>query len=410
MKNNGTTWDEFEVIVIGAGIAGCTIAGELFRNGFQVGLIEEGSTIAQGTSSHARALAHPQIGKKLNKLMRFTKIANEIAHSKWYSSQLFRGAFEPRTDLQELRQKEIKELCDAMQYSTEAIRLLSREEAEQKVNVRSAGIWYETAAVYSLPKICQTEIQGMLDHQLLLNTKVTHIDFENDRWHIYSENSSRIASAKMIILAGGIKTQKFLKEASIELTLRPVRGQLTQFHIQQDSPLVAKLPKKVIRGDGYCLPAKQSNDQHWVWELGSSYDEDQDDLNPWQESNLNNAIKGLNLIGCEHSLINELIPHASFVGIRSASKDRLPLIGPIHGHKGLLIACAYGSRGVLWSALGASLMRAYVEAFLAGEDRLRAGFLAGASFALEEEIAASVSPSRFLATRASNSKPIFPVS
>jgi len=242
----------------------------------------------------------------------------------------------------------------------------------------------------------------------LLNTKVVEIKFLDECWHAYSDEKNLIASAKMLILASGISTKKFLERALIDITLRPVRGQLTQFRIQQNSPLVENLPKTVVRGDGYCLPAKHCDDQNWLWEIGSSYDEDQDDLQTWQESNINNAIKGLNLIGCEQSLINELTPINSFVGIRSASKDRLPLIGHVPGHKGLLIACAYGSRGVLWSALGSSLIGAYVAAFLAGADRLRTGFLAGASFAFEEEVAVSVSPSRFLATRASNSNPIFP--
>jgi len=152
------------------------------------------------------------------------------------------------------------------------------------------------------------------------------------------------------------------------------------------------------------------NDQNWIWEVGSTYDEDQDDLQTRSESDFENAIKGLTLIGCEHLQTNDLKTNKTFIGVRSASKDRLPLIGPIIGHTGLFIACAYGSRGVLWSALGSELISAYVEAFLAGEVRLRAGFLTGASEELSEEVATSVSPSRFLATRASNSKPIFPVS
>ena len=110
----------------------------------------------------------------------------------------------------------------------------------------------------------------------------------------------------------------------------------------------------------------------------------------------------------------ELISYESFVGVRSASKDRLPLIGPIPNEDGLFIATGYGSRGVIWSALGSRLIFAYVAAFLADEARLRTGFLAGASPELESELASSVSPARFLAgalaKRTSNSKPILPVS
>jgi tRNA 5-methylaminomethyl-2-thiouridine biosynthesis bifunctional protein len=342
--------------------------------------------------------------------MRFTKIANQIANEKWKSAQIFKGAFEPRSDFDEERINQINELIIEMGYGENVISTLTKEEALQKINLERPGIWFQTAAIYSLPKICQNETKYLSEHDILCNTTVRQIkNFEN-LWHIYDGNNQLLAKSKSIVLSGGIKTKELLKYANIDLTLRPVRGQLTQFLIKQDSDLSKKLPKTVLRGDGYCLPAFKMNDQNWIWEVGSTYDEDQDDLQTRSESDFENAIKGLTLIGCEHLQTNDLKTNKTFIGVRSASKDRLPLIGPIIGHTGLFIACAYGSRGVLWSALGSELISAYVEAFLAGEVRLRAGFLTGASEELSEEVATSVSPSRFLATRASNSKPIFPVS
>ena len=410
MKINHAVGNEYDVIVIGAGVAGCTIAGELKRKAYKVALIEANSSIAQETSSHETALAHPQIGKKINKLMRFTKIANQIANEKWQSAQLYKGAFEPRSDFDIERINHINELLIEMKYEENAISTLTKEEAQKKVNLDRPGIWYETAAIYSLPKICQIETKVLLDHDVFFNTVVHKIKYLENRWHLYDSNNELIASSKAIVLSGGIKTKELLKDCNIDLTLRPVRGQLTQFLIHQDSELSKKLPKTVLRGDGYCLPAYKINDQNWLWEVGSSYDEDQDDLQTRDDSDSENAKRALALIGCEYLQTNELKTNKTFVGVRSASKDRLPLIGPILGHHGLFIACAYGSRGVLWSALGAELISAYVEAFLAGEVRLRVGFLTGASDALSVEVATSVSPSRFLATRASNSKPIFPVS
>ena len=51
MKINHAVGNEYEVIVIGAGVAGCTIAGELKRKAYKVALIEANSSIAQETSS-----------------------------------------------------------------------------------------------------------------------------------------------------------------------------------------------------------------------------------------------------------------------------------------------------------------------------------------------------------------------
>ena len=112
------------------------------------------------------------------------------------------------------------------------------------------------------------------------------------------------------------------------------------------------------------------------------------------------------------------IEHSHFIGVRCASKDRLPLIGPISRYPGLYLATAYGSRGLIWATLGAELIKRYLDCFFAADDFFAAGFLAGALdeedvSSVEEEIAGSVDPARFLAGtlvagRASNSKPTFP--
>jgi hypothetical protein len=63
--------------------------------------------------------------------------------------------------------KRIQVISNAMQYTNNVIKLLSAEEA---LRIRSMsvlqGFGMKTAAVYSLPKICQFETQGMLEHQL----------------------------------------------------------------------------------------------------------------------------------------------------------------------------------------------------------------------------------------------------
>ena len=412
MKNKNTLNTHHQVIVVGAGIAGCTIAGELCRAGLSVGIVDQQSGPARETSAHETALAHPQVGKKISKLQRFTQLANQISNEKWRNAQLFRNAFEPIQDLDEIGTSQLKELIHEMQYDEQTLKVISENEAKLKAHVGYPGIWYETAAIYSLPQICQQEIAFLNKEGQYWGYNITKISYFAKTWWAYSEDDVLICSAPMIVLANGLGVQKLLKSLQIDLPVRPVRGQLSKFFIRKDSELVPYLPTTALRGDGYCLPAQSTSNHDWTWEIGSSYDDDSADQSPWSQSDLENAKKGLNLIGCDHSHLEEMVPASSFVGIRSASKDRLPLIGPIENHPGLFVACCYGSRGVLWSALAAPLICAYVEVFLAGAVRLRAGFFAGASTLLSAEVASSVNPARFLAgalgARASNSKPILP--
>ncbi len=414
MKNKNTFNAYHQVIVVGAGIAGCTIAGELNRAGISVGIVERLSGPAKETSAHETALAHPQIGKKISKLQRFTQLANLLSTEKWQSAQMFRHAFEPIPSLDNIKMYQLKELINEMKYDEQTLKVITEKEAKLKTNIGLPGVWYEKAAIYSLPQICRQEIALLKKEAQYWGFKISKIEYMDNRWLVYSEDDKLICSAPVIILANGLGVQKLLKNVGIDLPVRPVRGQLSKFMIRNDSVLVPYLPKTALRGDGYCLPAVQKGNKDWTWEIGSSYDEDSTDQSPWSQSDISNAIKGLSLIGCDHSHIKEMHPISAFVGVRSASKDRLPMIGPIAAQPGLFVACCYGSRGVLWSALAAPLIRAYVESFLAGAVRLRAGFLTGACPTLSAEIASSVNPTRFLAgalgARASNSKPIFPES
>jgi tRNA 5-methylaminomethyl-2-thiouridine biosynthesis bifunctional protein len=412
MKNKTTTPSKHDVLIIGAGIAGCTIAGEIARTGYDVAIVDQNSGPALETSAHENALAHPQVGKKITKLQRFTQLANQLAIHQWKNAQIHRQAFEPCSELDHQQIIELKELCCEMGYDHKTIQVITRQQAYERTNIDVPGIWYETAAIYSLPKICQQEITELSLNQKYWFQEVQRIAFQENEWHAFAQDGELICSAKSVVLANGMGAQKLLKQLEIELPLRPVRGQLSQFLIHVNSPLIKFLPKKVLRGDGYCLPAKQINPDYWSWEVGSSYDEDHTETLAWVESDKENALKGLTLIGCDHSLIGEMSAENSFVGIRSASKDRLPLIGPLGESTGLFIASAYGSRGVMWSAIAAPMIKAYVEAFLTGAERLRAGFLTGASVALCAEVTSSVAPARFLAgalgARTSNSKPTLP--
>lgn len=414
MKNKNRLNTHHQVIVVGAGIAGCTIAGELYRAGLSVGIVDQQTGPAKETSAHETALAHPQVGKKISKLQRFTQLANQISNDKWQSAQLYSKAFEPIQDLDLVGTKKLKELIIEMKYDEETLKVINENDAKLKANVDKPGIWYETAAIYSLPQICQQEIVAIKPEAQYWSYEITNIRYSENTWRVYSADNNLICSAPVIVLANGVGVEKLLNGLQIDLPVRPVRGQLSKFRINGNSKLIPYLPKTVLRGNGYCLPALQINQHDWTWEIGSSYDEDSTDQAPSGQSDIDNALKGLALIGCDQSHLNEMSPISSFIGIRSASKDRLPLIGPITNQPGLFVACGYGSRGVLWSALAAPLIHAYVEAFFTGSVRLRAGFLTGASTLLSAEIASSVNPARFLAgalgARTSNSKPILPES
>ena len=400
-----------DIIVIGAGVAGAAIAGELQRQGKKVCVFEQHGQAAQETSANQMALAHPQLGTKISKLQRFTRCANAIARTQWAFAQSASSAFEPRFGIDIQEQAALQRHVCEMGFDDSSIQVLSKEQAKKQANIDAPGLLYTNAAIYSLPQICAQELQGI---KTFWHMRVSKIKKDHDDWLVLDERDGIVGIAKAIVFANGLGVTPLLKTINCALVLRPVRGQISTFSIQHGSPLLPFLPSMPLRGVGYCAPIKRVSIDNWTWSVGSSFDEDVPEQAETLDAHRENAIRGLDMVGCDHSLIGELEVFQAYVGIRSASKDRLPLIGPIPAHPGLFCATAYGSRGVLWSALGQKLISAYLDAFFAGADRLRAGFLAGTSVADSAELVSSVTPARFfagaLATRASNSKPIFPVS
>jgi tRNA 5-methylaminomethyl-2-thiouridine biosynthesis bifunctional protein len=50
----------------------------------------------------------------------------------------------------------------------------------------------------------------------------------------------------------------------------------------------------------------------------------------------------------------------TWAGWRAATRDHLPIVGQVPGMDGLWLACAYGSRGLSWSALVGDLIAAQI--------------------------------------------------
>jgi tRNA 5-methylaminomethyl-2-thiouridine biosynthesis bifunctional protein len=82
-------------VVIGAGIAGASIAHEIISRGHAVCVVEAESDSAKACSSHAHAIAHPHITRGSAKLLQLTRIAFELALTRWGDQWVHRGALHP---------------------------------------------------------------------------------------------------------------------------------------------------------------------------------------------------------------------------------------------------------------------------------------------------------------------------
>jgi len=395
-----------EIVVIGAGICGATIANELLCRGKSVCIIDAADSPATACSSHAYAIAHPHIGKGSPRLLRLTRIAFLLAEARWGKVWNRHGIFQPTKKDRVFDRKEISNYLRSLDLDESIAKPLDAQEAENICGIKQSGVWLASGASLSLSDASHILLQDHERLSCIWNTKITKLEEFNGSWNLFDNSNEKILTADKIVVAIAMESKALLSTIGIRLPLKPVRGQLSIFSIKKDDPWVEKLPRVGISGDGYCLPAQQLDDGSYRWSVGSSFDEGEDDLSPRDGSDAFNREQAKGLVDFVEGDIKSLEKAGDFVGVRCVAGDRLPIIGALTQRPGIFLATALGSRGVLWSALAAKLIAAQV---------LEDDFALLARFGFAADLLAALAPARFFAgalatpaALASNSKPIFP--
>jgi len=398
-----------EIVVIGAGIAGATIANELLGRGQSVCIVDAANSPASACSSHAYAIAHPHIGRGSPRLLRLTRIAFLMAEARWGKQWNQHGIFQPTKKDRAFDREELHRHLQTLDLDNNMAKPLDASEAQTLLGVEQSGVWLPRGASLSLAKAANDLLQKHERLTCCWNAHISRLESCDGRWLLFDNAGQPIISAHKVIVATAMEAKTLMASIDIRLPLKPVRGQLSIFSIANDDPWAIRLPRVGISGEGYCLPAKKLADGSYRWIVGSSFDEGEDDLQARDSSDAFNREQAQGLLDYAQGNISTLKVADCFVGIRCVAGDRLPIIGALTQRPGIFLATALGSRGVLWSALAAKLITAQVlEDDFALLTRL--GFAA--------DLVAALAPARFFAgalaapsalgALASNSKPIFP--
>jgi tRNA 5-methylaminomethyl-2-thiouridine biosynthesis bifunctional protein len=178
----------------------------------------------------------------------------------------------------------------------------------------------------------------------------------------FGKSLSAVPDAPVVVLANSAGAPEL--HTVPHLRLRRVRGQLT--HVPADA---IAAPRVVVLRGGMVLPPVDG-----VCVVGASFDLEDDDPMPRAESDAGNLERLERILGAQ--------PHVKAMGhrvaFRSVAPDRLPIVGKLAD--GVYGAFAYGSRGLIWAALGAELIAAEVE---------------GEPLPLEGKLADALHPARF---------------
>jgi tRNA 5-methylaminomethyl-2-thiouridine biosynthesis bifunctional protein len=355
------------VAIVGAGLAGTSLAQRLAERGLHVGLFDSQPAPGLEASGNPVGVFRPLFSRDDSCAARFSRAAFCYAMHHW--DRLGAAGHNPRwlscgvvqiaRDAAEA-QRWAEILAD---YPAEYIQALAADEIEPLTGHHLGGYRVGLGGWISPPSLCAVQITSAAARiDTRFATAVTAIEPCPSGWRLRLGDRPEVLEFDAVVLANANQAAAFAPE----LPLTPVRGQLS--YLPEGS-----LPalERVIAREGYITPAVDG-----IHVLGASYDLGDFSTEPHAQAHASNLQRLAGLLpGWEKNFSADQLQGR--VAFRATTPDRLPIIGALA--PGLYAFTGLGSRGIVWSALGAELLACQ---------------LTGEALPVEQDLVAAVSPQR----------------
>jgi tRNA 5-methylaminomethyl-2-thiouridine biosynthesis bifunctional protein len=394
--------DERHAVVIGAGLAGCAVIERLAARGWRVTSLERHASVAQDASGNPAGVFHPMISRDDSVASRVTRAGFLYTLRRWAALERLghtplrggQGLLQIAADDDEARS--ISEAISTFGYPSDYVTPVSPDEAQRLVGMPLArggwifphGGWIDPASLCA----AQCAAAGHLLERRF-GVDVARIERSDGQWTVFDNSGEAIAQAPVVIVASAHDAARIagLRHAPT----RSIRGQLTLLPAGTVQP---PLQMPVI-GEGYAVPLADG-----VTLTGATYELDDPDTLLRAAGHLENLERVAQMLPAFAGVVARAQSAALMgrVAFRCVTSDRMPMIGQLADEvqathdaqrlrgawpldlprtDGLYGAFAYGSRGLVWAALGAELIASQLE---------------GEPWPLERDLAEDIDPARFL--------------
>ncbi|QNK67483.1 FAD-dependent 5-carboxymethylaminomethyl-2-thiouridine(34) oxidoreductase MnmC [Variovorax sp. PAMC26660] len=338
--------------VIGAGLAGAAVAASLARRGWQVTVLDAADQPASGASGLPVGMLAPHVSPDDALLSRLTRAGIRATWQElerlleegrdWRAS----GVLERRPDGDARVPTGWSDSGPNESWPASATQL-----AAVDLPADPPALWHTRAAWVKPHRLIHAWLREP-DIAFRGNTSVARLTRGTDGWQLFDASDRLLAEADRVVIAAGFESGRFAPS----LPLQPVRGQVAWGRM----PLNAGLPATPINGDGHLIAHVPDTEGTPLWLAGATFDRDSTDLTPNAEDAASNRERLARLHPAAAVSLASAFERGevnAWVGVRCASGDRRPLVGPLGEDAGGLWACtALGSRGLSFAALCAELL------------------------------------------------------
>jgi len=313
-----------DVVVIGAGLAGCATAYSLACKGFKVLVLEQSKQIANGASGNRQAvlqcrLSNADNGNRQFNLQAFLFATRQFAYLQaqhpeinWHACGVINleSAFKSR--------QERGGTLNHAAYANDIVHAISGNHGNDV-----AGLPFEGEANYipmggylNPAQLCHAYLQHP-NIRVQLQSKVISIEKLEQQWKVSLEDATLAAIvADAVVIANSVAATQLNQTATLPIV--PIRGQVSYLRANSQSEQLTS----VVCGRSYISPSWQG-----LHSVGASYSKKFDDLALTEEEHQQN------FEGIAAYLQSANLDYASIEGgrasVRATSTDRMPMVGPV---------------------------------------------------------------------------------
>ncbi|TAN31198.1 MAG: FAD-dependent oxidoreductase [Castellaniella sp.] len=352
-----------QVAVIGAGLAGAGVAQALALRGADVEIWDPAPGTGPSQTPSGGAALVPALSPDDDTRSRLSRVGLERAWARWMTlasgarpsacGALVCAQTPDQADLQ-------RRALGRLQFPDTWVDRLEADAAQERsgVTLPWGGLWFPEALQVSLEGLLQALGTGRGIRRRAQRIEGLRRGLEG--WELLDAGGRVLQVAGQVVLANAREAGPLLARAASPRALWPVlsgvtaiAGQLSLYPVLGGGG--GQVPRCILAGNGYCLPPQNG------WGVaGSTY------RLAAQDCLADTAGHEDILARLAGWLPQGAIPWLgqgepmAWAGWRAATRDHLPIVGQVPGMDGLWLACAYGSRGLSWSALAGDLIAAQI--------------------------------------------------
>ncbi len=328
-----------KIAVIGAGIAGLSVAWAFAQRGHQVSIFD-GNGVISGGSGNPLALLNPKLSPIQQSHEHLMTTCWQYALRHYAQFKAFRALSVEQFDL-----KQTGELQQLIQQYPDDV-LQSPDLTDQKpIPSGALNLVLNHAGAVSPQQLSQ-EILAHPNIQFV-QTHIQRLEENDHQVWLYDQHDQQITQVDHAIVCCARHSQQFFENYPV---LKPIRGQVSWTTNSQPLPL-----NQAYSYGGYCM---QLDAEQLI--LGASFHPNRDDTEVTPEDHQHNLDLLKQITPAFAAQLPEPSDWRGRASIRAQSADYLPLVGKFDSNERIYTFAGLGSKGYLFAPLCSEILAAQI--------------------------------------------------